>query len=129
VKFRDLRLCTSVCLLAGYRRQRAPVPFGSGQHYIDPAAVPGHAGAISIGLLVAWVSLGIDLTERLRIALCGWHGPERARQLMASVPNSYEAWQLNGQPRSDRPCAARTRLGELAADTGRFAQVGCAVSR
>jgi hypothetical protein len=80
------------------------IPCGSEQHDIDPTAVPAHAESISIGLLSAWAAPGIDLIERLRIALCGQHGPERARQLMASVPNSYEARQANGQRRPDRPC-------------------------
>jgi hypothetical protein len=67
------------------------IPCGAGLHDIDPAAVPDHTGSISIALLSAWASPGIDLIERLRISLCGQYGPERARQLMASVPNSYEA--------------------------------------
>jgi hypothetical protein len=79
------------------------IPCGPEQHDIDPAAVPSHAASISFGLLSAWAVPGLDLLERLRIALCGRHGPERARQLMASVPNSDEARQANGQRRPDRP--------------------------
>jgi hypothetical protein len=76
---------------------------GSEQHDIDPNAVPAHAESISMGLLSAWSAPGVDLIERLRIALCGQYGPQRARQLMASVPNSYEARQINGQRRPDQP--------------------------
>lgn len=77
------------------------IPCGPGEHDIDPAAVPDHTESISIGLLTAWAAPGVDPIERLRIALCGRHGPERAYQLMSTVPNSHEARQISRQGRLD----------------------------